>query len=62
MKLFFKLPVFMNDCKYTWNINKEEVTQTFECNHEEADTRMVLHAVLSSEDVVYVVANADALV
>ena len=30
----------------------DEVTHTFECNHEEADTRVVLHAALSSEDVV----------
>ena len=52
MKLFFRLPIFINDGKCNWNINGDEVTHTFECNHEEADTRVVLHAALSSEDVV----------
>ena len=62
MKLFFSLPVSINDVKYNWNINGDEVTQIFECNHEEADTRMVLHAALSSEEVVVVVAGTDVLI
>ena len=44
MKLFFKLPVSINGGKYTWNINGDDVTHTFECNHEEADRQIVLHA------------------
>ena len=32
--------------------NGDEVTQNFECNHKEVETRMVLHVALSSEDVV----------
>ena len=38
------------------------MTHKFECNHEEADTRMVLHAALSSEDVVVVAAGTDILI
>ena len=46
MKLFFRLPVFINDPKYTWNITGDEVTHSFKCNHEEADTQMELHVAL----------------
>ena len=61
MKLFFRLPVSINDAKYTWNINRDEVTHNFECNHEKVDTRMVLHAVLPSVDVV-VATGTDVLI
>ena len=56
MKLFSKLPVSIKDGKYTWNINGDELIHTFECNHEEADTRMVLHATLLCEEVLVVYA------
>ena len=46
MKLLFRLPDFINDGKCTWNINRDEVTLNFECNYEEAETQMVLHAVV----------------
>ena len=62
MKLFFKLPVSINDVKYTWYINGDEVTQNVECNHEEADTRMVLDAALLSEDLEVVTAGTDVLI
>ena len=45
MKLFFRLPVSINDVKYTWNINEDEVTRNIECDREEADKRMVLYAI-----------------
>ena len=38
------------------------ITHTFECNHEEADTPMLLHAALSSEDIVVVATDADVLI
>ena len=57
MKLFFKLPVSVNGSKCTYNINGDEATHTFECKHEEVDTRIVLHVSLSSEDVVFVVTD-----
>ena len=57
MKLFFRFPVSIDDDKYTWNINGDEVTHNFEFNYGETDTRMVLHAALSSKDVVVVAAG-----
>lgn len=42
-------------------MNGDEVTHTFEHNHEEADTQMVLHTTLSSEDVVFI-ADIDVLI
>ena len=50
----FRLPVSINYVKYTWNINGDEVTHTFEYNHKEADTQMVLHTTLPSEDIVFI--------
>ena len=38
------------------------VTRTFECNHKETHTQMVLHAALSPEDVVVVATDADVLI
>ena len=61
MKLFFMLSVSINDDKYNWNMNGDEVTHTFESNHEEADTGMVVNVALSSEDVV-VAADTDILI
>ena len=61
MRLFFRLPFSINDVKYSWNINGDKVTQNLECNHEEADTRMVLHALLSYENVVAVATGTDVL-
>ena len=52
----------MNDVNYTWNINEDEVTQNFKCNHAEADTRTKLHATLSSEDEAVVAAGTDVLI
>lgn len=42
-------------------MNGDEVTHAFEHNHEEADTQMVLHTTLSSEDVVFI-ADIDVLI
>lgn len=52
----------INDGKYTWNSNGDEVTHTFACNHEQEGRRMVFHASLSSEDAVVVAADTDALI
>ena len=57
----FRLPVSINYVKYTWNMNGDEVTHAFEHTHEEADTQMVLHTTLSSEDVVFI-ADIDVLI
>ena len=37
MKLFFRLSLSINGGKYIWNINGDDVTHSFEYNHEEAD-------------------------
>ena len=50
MKLLFRLPVSINDDKYTWNINIDDLTHNFECSLEKTDTQMILHAALSSTD------------
>ena len=54
MIFFSRIPVSINDNKYTWNINGDEITHNFECIHEETDTRMVWHAAFLSDDVVVV--------
>ena len=46
----------------TYFINSDNVTHSFECNHEEADYRLVLHALLSNEDDVVVANDTDILV
>ena len=62
MNLFFRIPVSINDGKYTWNIKGDKVTHNFECNHKETDTRVILHAAMSSEDVLVVAAGKDVLI
>ena len=68
--LFFKLddvrmklayPVIVTDKESTWKINKNYLRQMFSCNHEEADTRMVLHASLDDVDCVVCTKNTDVL-
>ena len=44
MKLAY--PVIVTEKESTWKITKNYVHQMFSCNHEEPDTRMVLHASL----------------
>ena len=44
------------------SINSEGVSSMFECNHEEADYRLVLHALISQQDVVIVAKDTDVLV
>ena len=62
MKLFFRLPVSINDDKYTWNINIDDLTHNFECSLEKTDTQMILHAALSSTDVFVVATGTDVLI
>ena len=35
----------------TWRITKHEVSEIFQCSHEEADTKKVLHACLQDTNV-----------
>ena len=46
----------ITDGELTWRIDNKGYTSLPNCNHHEADTRIILHA-LNSEDEVIVVAN-----
>ena len=39
MKLLFRLPVSINDDKYTWNINIDDLTHNFECSLDKKQIR-----------------------
>ena len=54
--------MIVNDKYHTVLINSEGVLDLFECNHEEADYRLVLHALISEQDVVVVAKDTDVLV
>ena len=56
-KAKIKLPLVITDKDKTWLIEKNCSSAMFDCNHEEADTRLVLHAALQ-ESTTVVVANA----
>jgi len=45
-----------------WKIAKNDAVEVLECNHEEADTRMVLHACLDDTNVVVVSRDTDVFV
>ena len=46
----------------TFKVSNSDVEFLFNCNHEEADTRLVLHAVLSEQDCVIVASDTDVLI
>ena len=53
---------FIISCKdKTFNIANSNPTLLHQCNHEEADTRLVLHAFLAAGDVVIVASDTDIL-
>ena len=58
--MYFQVSSLNNYGKYPWNINGDEITITFECNHEEAECEW--HFALSSEDVAVIVADIDVLI
>ena len=59
MKLAY--PVIVTEKESTWKMTKNYVHQMFSCNHEEADTRMVLHASLDDVDCVVCSKDTDVL-
>ena len=54
-----RLPITVTS--HTWSINRE-ICAYFDCNHEEVDTRIILHASLAEENVVVVAKDTDVLV
>ena len=59
--LTVRIPITVNNGKSTWRIHEVELIHIFECNHEEAGTRMVLHAYLTPENVVAAASDTDVL-
>ena len=57
-----ELPFIITAADQTYQVKGNEVTAMFQCNHEEADTRLVLHAILAEKDVVVVAKDTDVLV
>lgn len=56
------VPIVINDQANTWKISSSSTQKIFECNHEEADTRLVLHALLEDTKSVIVSKDTDVLV
>ena len=52
-----RIPVIVNDDKNTWKITREFSEIIFKSNHEETDTRIVMHAL--QEDTKVVVFSKD---
>ena len=57
-----RIPVIVNDDKNTWKITKEFSDIIFKSNHEEADTRITLHALQEDTKVVVVSKDTDVLI
>ena len=57
VKQWLTIPFVVTEKDLTWRIDRGVVTELFLCNHEEADSRIVLHA--SLEDVIIVVCSKD---
>ena len=57
-----RIPVIVNDDKNTWKITREFSEIIFKSNHEEADTRIKLHALKEDTKVVVVSKDTDVLI
>ena len=57
-----RIPVIVNDDKNTWKITREFSEIIFKSNHEEADTRIILHALQEDTKVVVVSKDTDVLI
>ena len=58
----FKTQMIFTEEDKTWRITSDEASEIFRCSHEEADTRMVLHACLEDTNVVVVSKVTDVLI
>ena len=58
----FEIPLIITEGNHTWRMTKDSVQDAFECNHVEADTRVVLHAYESPNPVIIVASDTDILV
>ncbi len=58
----FLVPMIFTERKETWEATKDSLKMLFYCNHEEADTRLVLHACLQDTNVFVVSKDTDVLI
>ena len=56
------VPVVIVNNMETWFVTDQHIVKLFENNHEEADTRMVLHALYKNTNVVIVSKDTDVLI
>ena len=56
------IPLVFTSSNATFRVCDGTVAEVDECNHEEADTRLILHAAASTQDVVIVAKDTDVLV
>ena len=59
---YLKYPFVISEEGKTYIVERHRFTLLHECNHEEADTRLVLHAAKQDTDVVIVSKDTDVLV
>ena len=57
-----RIPLIVNDDKNTWKITREFSEITFKSNHEEADTRIIMHPLQEDTKVVLVSKDTDVLI
>ena len=56
----FKVPLLINSGEKTWKITRSTIETFPRCNHEEADTRLILlHAAMSKSPAVIVAKDTD---
>ena len=56
------VPFLYTDQERTFVIKNGQTSEIYNCNHEEADTRLILHALRENTDVVIVSQDTDVLV
>eukprot|EP00794_Sanderia_malayensis_P001365 gene1365-biopygen1116 len=57
-----RCPVVITSKELTYQITNRSSEVLFHCNHKEADSRLILHAILANQDVVVVAKDTDVLV
>ena len=55
-------PVIINNKDHKYGISNDGDEHIFDCNHEEAGAKLILHAILSGTDSVIVCKDTDVLV
>ena len=56
------MPVFFTNKDETWRVSQNALSRLPDCNHEEADTKMLVHALREDTDVVIVARDTDVLI